>query len=100
MNFDYLLTGGRTLTTGELRGKWTTSVSELSSLFYIIMTNTYFVSAHELCFTLYSELPTLYSYSQHNSPGTVVPSKKEEIQTTRVKNCLLSLMGIKVQLRK
>ena len=34
MDFDYLLPGGRTLTAGKLRGKWTTSVSEQSSLFY------------------------------------------------------------------
>ena len=35
MDFDYLLPDGRTLTTGKLRGKWTTSVSAQSSISYI-----------------------------------------------------------------
>ena len=35
MDFHYLLPDGRTLTTGKLRGKWTTSVSVRSSLSYI-----------------------------------------------------------------
>ena len=35
VDFNYLLPNGRSLTTGKLRGKWTTSVSVRSSISYI-----------------------------------------------------------------
>ena len=39
MDFNYLLPNGRSLTTGKLRGKWTTSVSVRSSISYITKPN-------------------------------------------------------------
>ena len=44
MDFNYLLPNGRSLTTGKLRSKWTTSVSERSSIFYKGVTITLHIS--------------------------------------------------------
>ena len=51
MDFNYLLPNGRSLTTGKLRGKWTTSVSVRSSISY-----SYLVASQTIMLEIKTEL--------------------------------------------